>query len=480
MALDYQFIGTNTEYPLATGVIKPRIHLDGAASPLVMQTAMDAVNQLLPHYSNSHSHSHASARLMSEAFMWSFDTILNVTGAAKTKDVYQCVFMGSGSTALLNNVARRLAKRRTGSNGANDDDQLKDIVLVSALEHHANDLPHRHNATVKHFNVHGENHEQGDLDLGHLESLLKTYQGRVNYIAFSAVSNVTGIISPIKKITELAHKYGAYSVVDCAQMAAHMPLTIAENNADFVIFSGHKVYAGASPGVMIAKQKLLEQFPSDEMGGGIVDHVGYKDAEFTKAYPARELPGTKNILGAYALAKVLDNLNREGFSAIQKHSFDIWQYAFDELSRIHIDDGNHPITIYGSSRKNRLGALSFNIKDIDHGIVAAILSDYHGIAVRNECFCAHPYVSSLLKEELWSLDLSHIADEDQEAFINRKRGMLRASFSLYNHKQDVDALVIALKDIITNINDYTNHYKVLENGDYIHKTFALDTKQYIF
>ncbi len=480
MTLDHQFIGTNTEYPLATGVVQSRIHLDGAASPLVMKTAMDAVNQLLPHYSNSHSHSHASARLMSKAFMWSFDTILKVTGAAEAEESYQCVFMGSGSTALLNNVARRLSHRRAAKNGANDDDQLKDIVLVSALEHHANDLPHRHNATVKHFNVHGENNDQGDIDLAHLESLLKTYQGRINYVAFSAVSNVTGIISPIKEITELAHQYGAYSVVDCAQMAAHMPLKIAENNADFIIFSGHKVYAGASPGVMIAKQALLEQFPSDEMGGGIVDHVGYKDAEFTQAYPARELPGTKNILGAYALAKVLDSLNNTGFNKIQQHSFDIWQYAFDKLSAIETHNSDQPITIYGSSNKNRLGALSFNVKNIDHGLVAAILSDYYGIAVRNECFCAHPYVSSLLKEELWSLDLSQIADEDQEAFINRKRGMLRASFSLYNHRQDVDALVVAIKDIISHINDYSNHYEVLENGDYIHKTFSLDTAEYIF
>ena len=469
MAIDIPFIGVDTQYPLASGESAARVHLDGAASPLVMQVAMDAICKLLPHYSNSHSHSHASARICSDAFNWSIQTILQSTGA---DEQYQCAFMGSGSTAWLNNIARRLASKNIEGN--------KDsVVLVSAMEHHANDLPHRRHSHVEHFDLIGENATQGDINLDLLEQKLQLHAGNVNYLAFSAVSNVTGIVAPIKEIAALAHKYGALSIVDCAQMAAHLPLNIAENNADFIVFSGHKVYAGASPGVMIAKKTVLEKYPSDEMGGGIVEHVGYRDVEFTQYFPARELPGTKNVLGAYALANVFSTLTETNFCLIQQHSEELWQYAFDQLNQLRNEAGEPLITIYGTSQQTRIGAMSFNLKNIDHGLAAAVLSDYFGIALRNECFCAHPYVSSLLKEELWSLDLDDIADEDQEAFINRKRGMLRASFSLYNTKENIDNLAIALSHISKNIEMYQKEYKVLAHGDYVHKTFQLNSEYFL-
>ena len=416
------FIGTDTSYPLANGKKSQRIHLDGAASPLVMQAAQDAVNELLPHYSNSHSQSHASARLCSEAFDWSIQTILQLTGASSNKD-YICAVMGSGTTAWINNIARRIAKQNDRSG----------LVLVSAMEHHANDLPHREYFDIEHFSLTGEGAQLGDIDLSLLKGIFKHHasQGKkIHYIAFSAVSNVTGIVAQSKEITALAHQYGALSLVDCAQMAAHMPLNIAEINADFVVFSGHKVYAGSAPGILIAKQSILERFPSTEMGGGIVDHVGYRDIEFNSNFPTRELPGTKNILGTFALAAALKQMNQIGFHEIQQHSESLWKYAFEQLNKL----GNQ-VNIYGLSQYSRIGALSFNLTGIDHGLVAAILSDYFGIAVRNECFCAHPYVSSLLKEELWSLDLSNIPDEQHEEYIDRKRGMLRASFSLYNSEK---------------------------------------------
>ena len=460
------FIGTNTCYPLANGKQSQRIHLDGAASPLVMQAAQDAVNELLPHYSNSHSQSHASACLCSDAFNWSIQTILQITGASSNKD-YICAVMGSGTTAWINNIARRIAKQ-SEKNG---------LVLVSALEHHANDLPHREHFDVEHFSLTDEDSQLGDIDLSTLEETLKyqTNKGKkIHYIAFSAVSNVTGIVAPSKEITALAHQYGALSLVDCAQMAAHMPLNIAETNADFVVFSGHKVYAGAAPGVLIAKQSLLKQFPSVEMGGGIVDHVGYRDIEFSSNYPARELPGTKNILGTFALATVFRQLDQIGFHTIQHHSESLWKYAFKQLNTL-----GKQVKIYGHSQSPRIGALSFNLIDIDHGLVAAILSDYFGIAVRNECFCAHPYVSSLLKEELWSLDLSGIPDEQHQEYINRKRGMLRASFSLYNSKKDIDSLIIALTAIIDNIQSFQKNYTVEADGNYQHQEFKINAEKYL-
>ena len=457
-----QFIGLQTVYPLADGGNRQRIHLDGAASPLVMQVARDAQDALLPHYSNSHSHAHASAHISANAMQWARQTLLDICGA-KASD-YSLVALGNGSTSIINAIARRLRARQ----------DEKPIVLVSGMEHHANDLPHRQQGhEVIHIPLLGESDQAGEVDLVALELLLKEHAGNVNYVTVSGVSNVTGIINPIAEITALAHKYDALCVLDAAQMAAHMSLNISDLDVDFVAFSGHKVYCASSPGVLVAKTTLLRNYPSDEVGGGIVSHVSYHDAEYIDDYPAREQPGTKDLLGIYALATVMQELNTIGFDTVQEHSEYLWQHAFQDISKLE------GITIYGNSDKPRIGALSFNLNNIDHGLVASILSDYFGIAVRNECFCAHPYVSSMIKESLWNLDLMDIPDEQQEAYINRKRGMVRASFSLYNTKSDIEELTTALRKIIKQINDYAKYYDVLEDGSYRHREFNIRWQDYV-
>lgn len=457
-----QFIGLNIAYPLADGTKQTRIHLDGAASPLLMQSAVDARNALTPHHSNSHSNAHVSAHICAKAMDWARDTILNVCGA-KAED-YSIATLGNGSTAVINNIARRLRARQTE----------KPIVMVSAMEHHANDLPHRQQGNdVIHIPLTGESAQSGSIDLAALEALLKQNTGKVNYVTVSGVSNVTGIINPVAEITSLAHQYGALFILDAAQMAAHMPLDISTLDVDFVAFSGHKVYCASSPGILIAKTKLLRAYPSDEVGGGIVSHVSYQEADYVDDYPTREQAGTKDILGTYSLATVMKELNTIGLDTVQRHGEDLWQYAHQALSAIEC------ITIYGDSNGSRLGALSFNLNQVDHGLVASILNDYFGIAVRNECFCAHPYVSSMIKETLWDLDLTNIPDTQQETYINRKRGMVRASFSLYNTKEDVHALVAALTKIVTKLDDYSQHYDALDDGSYQHQGFNIEWRDYI-
>ena len=132
------------------------------------------------------------------------------------------------------------------------------------------------------------------------------------------------------------------------------------------------------------------------------------------------------------------------------------------------------LTIYGDSLRVRTGAVAFNITGLDHGLLAAILNDYFAIAVRNECFCAHPYVSSLIKEELWELDLSDIPESEQEAFIETKRGMVRVSISLYNQPQDVSKLLRALHEIVDRLDFFASHYTAQSDGSYRHASFQLD------
>ena len=205
-----------------------------------------------------------------------------------------------------------------------------------------------------------------------------------------------------------------------------------------------------------------------DMGGGSVDTVTFEHFELSTKLPEKDESGTPNIVGAFALAKVLETLSDYGFDNIQRHGEQLFMQLFDGLSNIE------GIRIYGDPRASRIATLAFNHRDIDHGLLAAILNDYYAIAVRNECFCAHPYVSSLLKEELWELDLEGIAEDQQEAYVNRKRGMVRASIALYNDQDDIQLFINAVHEITENFKQYENLYKPLDDGSYMHVEFKLD------
>lgn len=457
-----KFIGKNTEYLTADGQRQARLHLDGAASPLASEVALETIQKLLPHYSNSHSYVHSSAQISTKALKWAHDTIIESLGAT-LKD-HTAIFSGSGTTAISNRLARGLASARHD----------KKIVLVSSMEHHANDLPHRQfGNTVVYIPLKKSSHDTlsahlGAIDLAAFESLCQQHSQNINYVAVSSVSNVTGIINPIKEITEIAHKHGALVIIDAAQSVAHMPSDVNKNDIDFMMFSGHKVYTPTAPGVLVAKKDLLRQLPSHDLGGGSVASVSFYDYQLLDSFPDREQAGTPNIIGAIALATVIKQLYSDGLDNALTHSFSLTKQLIDGLLSLP------EISVYGDLSLPRVGAITFNHRQIDHGLFAAILNDYFSIAVRNECFCAHPYVSDLLKEELWELDLDNIDEPEQESFINRKRGMVRASVSLYTDELDIERFLVAVKTITTNINDYKHHYQANPDGSYSHTSFVLD------
>ena len=459
-----EFIGLDTLIPLATGANIRRVHLDSAASPLPLRSSQDCIAKFLPYYANIHSKVHLSARVSSKAFNWAQHSILDSLGFDKSK--YQISFAGFGSTAAINRLARGLAAQRPE----------RPIALVSAMEHHANDLPHRLNSQQTLFIpvIEAPNSNYGSLDFKRLEALLTKHQSAVNYLAINSLSNVTGIKTPINKLCALAHKYDAYVIVDAAQSVAISGAEISSKSIeqpDFLVFSGHKVYTPTAPGVLIAKKELMNALPLSDIGGGAVKSVSAFDYELLEN-PYREQAGTPNIVGVIALANTLKLLNDIGFSAISQHARNIAKYALGQL--LNIDR----VIVYGDTHLVRTGAISFNIEGIDHGLVAAILSDYFGVAVRNSCFCAHPYVRSLLTRELWDLDLDGIPDDQQESYINRKRGMVRASFSLYTTLEDIDYFIKSLKEIIINYKSLRGNYNVSPDGDYEHKTFKLVWREF--
>ena len=464
------FIGLDTKYKLADGKISPRIYLDTTASSLMMGVAHRASVEFLKHYSNTHSLLHFSARISTKTYGWIHDRILDFVQADPQK--YTCFFMGSGVTAGMNRIAKTLNRLRPD----------RDMVLISIMEHHSNDLPHRkHGGKVIHIPVETVKTKMGGINMDVFEKYLIQFQDRINYISITGLSNVTGIINPINQIAKLAHKYGVYVIVDAAQMAAHVPIKMSgfadeSMEIDALLFSGHKTYAPGSPGVIIARKSFMESVEPEDVGGGMVDKVFPDNYFVSKTFPDREEAGTPNILGAITLGSAIHVLDSIGMERILKKDLYITQYAVDKIKSY--DD----IFIYGEIDNKdtmRAGTIAFNILGMDHGLVAAILNDYFNIAVRNECFCAHPYVEKMLhtthKEEISELDC---LDNQLNWKVESWMGMVRASIGLYTTKKDIDILIDALSNIVNNKDSFSKEYILNDDGDYQHKEFQFSSKDY--
>ncbi len=458
------FLGLDTRYHLADGRETRRHYLDSAASTLPMNCARQVAGELLRHYANTHSQAHFSAQIVNHADEWAHRQVLNFIRPTHSGR-HVAGFTGAGSTAVFNRLARVLAARRPERN----------LVLVSLMEHHANDLPHRkHAGQVMHIPLTGNAPALGAVDLIALERLLEQYRGRVNYVAVSAASNVTGIVNPVHDIAELAHAHGAWVVVDASQSLAHAPLVLSDTGAterelDAIAFSGHKLYAPGSPGVMIVRRALLEDQEPDELGGGMVDDVSVSGYQITDRFPDREEAGTPNIPGAVQLGAALNVLQRIGMAQIHAAEQQLLRHLLAGLSAIP------GVRIYGDldmDRTPRLGVVSFNLAGLEHGLVAAVLNDYHNVAVRNGCFCAHPYVRELLKPELWTLDFDPDT-ADAEALIQPWRGMVRASLGLYSTDEDIEALLTGVRDLLAHPDHYRAQYQVDNDGNFHHRTFAV-------
>lgn len=457
-------IGLNTSYTLANGERTRRIYLDSTASTLRLKVVQEVLDRYLPYYSNTHSVMHFGAKLSTHEYHWVHDMVLAFVHA--DPEIYTTFFLGSGTTAAMNRVARTLREKRPE----------RDVVLTSIMEHHSNDLPHRkHFREVVHVPAQMAAHSLGCVDLDRMEQALNEHKGRVNYISLTGVSNVTGIINPIHEVAEMAHRHGALIVIDAAQMAAHMPIRMsghanAARNLDVVVFSGHKIYAPGSPGVVITRKDLFADIEPQEVGGGMVDTVWVNRYTISKNFPDREEAGTPNIVGTIALGAALYALHKVGMEVIAEDETRLINYALAKMSEVR------NLIIYGETDPKlcqRTGAISFNLRDFDHSLTAAVLNDYFNLSVRNECFCAHPYVREMVTLSL-AEEAEQLSDEELANLAELHRGMVRASFGIYNTEKDVDALVAALHHISANRESYQPLYHRVASGDYIHNTFKFE------
>jgi selenocysteine lyase/cysteine desulfurase len=288
--------------------------------------------------------------------------------------------------------------------------------------------------------------EDGHIDLDAIEHELKAAAGKIGLVAVCGASNVTGFVSPIHEVAELAHRHGALVSIDAAQLAPHHRIDIRPasdpGHLDFVSFSGHKMYAPYGAGVLVAPRAFFAGAP-EVMGGGAISIVTWDDTVWADL-PDREEAGSPNVIGAVALGVAIDTLLELGFEEMLRHEVELGATLLTRLS------GIPGVGVLGSVDARpavhaRLGLASFVVEGLHHGLVAAALSHEWGIAVRNGCFCANPYVFHLLHMDKKAVD----AVEGEVTAGHRKAlpGAVRASLAPYNTSAEVDRFVEAVTHI---------------------------------
>ncbi len=452
-----QIVGINQQVPILDGRTRPYIYFDNAASTPVLKEVLQCVNDFMPWYSSVHRGSGLKSQVATAAFEEARHIVGDFFGANSSDHV---VIFGKNTTEAINKLSYRLELNK------------KDVVIISLLEHHSNDLPWRQTAQV----VRLGSDKQGRLIEQDLDSLLSKYKNRVKLVAITGGSNVTGHIPNIYKIAEKAHSAGAQILVDCAQLAPHRSVDMKSlsdpQHLDYIVVSAHKMYAPFGTGALIGRRDTFESGVPELCGGGTIDVVTTKKVEWA-APPDRDEAGTPNVVGAVAMARSLKILSKIGMDQIAAHEADITSYMLEKLNSISA------VTILGddnpSNASNRLGVIPFKVKNMPNGLVAAILSAEWGIGVRNGCFCAHPYVTQLLnvptkeierfRKEVISGDKSHMP------------GVVRASFGMYNTKQEVDVFAKAVEMIASGkiAGTYTQE---ISTGDYYASGWEPDLKQF--
>jgi len=426
-ALRAEIVGIDQQVPLLDGSTRPYVNLDNAASTPAFRGVQERVNQLLAWYSSIHRGTGYKSQVSSRAYDRAREIVAEFVGADPQAD---CVIFGKNTTEATNTLAGVFPW------------QPGDVVVTTVMEHHSDDLPWRARARVEHAAVDPD----GELDLEDLQRKLDLHAGRVRLVAVTGASNVTGFMPPIHEIAGMAHRAGALILVDCAQLAPHRAIDMGPHGSpghlDFVCISGHKLYAPFGGGALVGPRAFFAQNPPDHRGGGTIEVVTLDEVHWAEP-PERNEAGSPNVVGAVALAASLRILTGVGMQAVAAHEQELTTYILEKLNRIP------GVRVFGSSDparvEDRLGVISFALEGLPHARVAAILGFEAGIGVRDGCFCAHPYILTLL-----DVRGQEYEDFKREVIHHDRRrvpGLVRVSFGCYNTTGEVDYLVEWLERI---------------------------------
>lgn len=389
------------DFPILDQIVndEPLVYLDNAATTQKPRQVLGAITDYYEKdNANVHRGVHTLAEQATAAYEAARERVCSFIHAASTKEV----LFTRGTTTSLNWVARY----------AENVLQPGDEVLISVMEHHSNIIPWQEACKKTGARLIYAYLKDGMLDLADFRSKLTE---KTRFVALAHVSNVLGVVNPIKEIAELVHQANALLVVDGAQSVPHMKIDVQDLDVDFFAFSGHKMLGPTGIGVLYGKEELLERMSPVEFGGEMIDFVYEQEATW-KELPWKFEAGTPNIAGAIGLAAAIDYLDKIGMETVHQYEQELIAYVFPKLQAVE------GLTIYGSEDlTQRSGVISFNLAGLHPHDVATAL-DYEGVAVRAGHHCAQPLLSYL-----------------------GVAATVRASFYLYNTKADCDKLVEALQ-----------------------------------
>ena len=388
------------DFPILDQIVndEPLVYLDNAATTQKPKVVLEAVNRYYQEdNANVHRGVHTLAERATASYEGARETVRRFINASSTKEV----LFTRGTTTGLNWIGRF----------AEEILEEGDEVLISIMEHHSNILPWQEACRKTGAKLVYVYLKDGGLDL---EDFRKKLTNRTKFVSIAHASNVLGVINPVQEIAQLAHEKGAIVVVDGAQSVPHMKIDVQTLDADFFVFSGHKMAGPTGVGVLYGKEQYLNQMSPVEFGGEMIDFV-YEQSATWKELPWKFEAGTPNMAGAIGLAAAIDYLEAIGMDAIEHHEQELIAYVFPKLQAIE------GLKIYGSQDlAKRSGVISFNLGNLHpHDLATAL--DYEGVAVRAGHHCAQPLIQYL-----------------------EVPATARASFYLYNTKEDCDKLVEAL------------------------------------
>ena len=405
-----------SDFPILSREVygKPLVYLDNAATTQKPLCVLDAMrDEYLNVNANVHRGVHYLSQQATDLHEAAREKVRAFINARKIEEI---VFT-RGTTEAINLVASSFCERQRVGDRRSGMGQMQpgDEVIVTEMEHHSNIVSWQLQAmkrgiVVKHIPI----TDDGLLCLDQLEGLI-TEKTRI--ISVAHVSNVLGTINPVEQIIKIAHAHNIPVLVDGAQSAPHFKVDVQAMDCDFFAFSGHKMYGPTGIGVLYGKEEWLEKLPPYQGGGEMIDKVTWEKTTFERL-PFKFEAGTPDYIATHGLAKAIEYIQSLGFGAIQQHELELTRYCMEQLMTIE------DMKIYGpmdSSKKDAV--VSFNVGEIHHLDIGTLL-DRLGIAVRTGHHCAQPLMDRL--------GIS---------------GTVRASFALYNTKEEIDVLVAGIRRV---------------------------------
>ena len=403
--MDYNIEKIRADFPILGREVykKPLVYLDNAATTQKPLMVLDAMrDEYLNVNANVHRGVHYLSQQATDLHEAAREKVRQFINAKKTEEI----IFTRGTTEAINLVASSFCESQM---------QAGDEVIVTEMEHHSNIVSWQLQAmkrgiVVKHIPI----TDDGRLDLSLLTSCLSPL---TKIISVAHVSNVLGTVNPVEEIIKIAHAHNIPVLVDGAQSAPHFKVDVQAMDCDFFAFSGHKMYGPTGIGVLYGKEEWLEKLPPYQGGGEMIDKVTWEKTTFERL-PFKFEAGTPDYVATHGLAKAIEYIDSIGFEAIQQHEQELTRYCMEQLQTI---DG---MKIYGPHLSPLKDAVvSFNVGDIHHLDMGTLL-DCLGIAVRTGHHCAQPLMDRL--------GIS---------------GTVRASFALYNTKEEVDTLVAGIRRV---------------------------------